>query len=172
MLTQDGALAERLRRLRRHGGSKDYHHDEVGTNSRLDTLQAAILFAKLPFLAGWSAARRAHAARYDEAFRGRSDVRPLATDPCNEHIFHQYTVRVPRRDALLEFLRGRGIGCAVYYPLSLHLQPCFAYLGYRRGSLPESESATGEVLSLPVYPELTEAQQETVVRAVSEFYGG
>jgi len=171
MLTQDDALAERLRRLRRHGGSRQYYHEEVGTNSRLDTLQAAILFAKLPFLAAWSAARRANAARYDAAFRGHAAVRPSATDPCNEHIFHQYTIRVPRRDALLEFLRARGIGCAIYYPLSLHLQPCFAYLGYRRGSLPESESATSEVLSLPAYPELTEAQQGAVVGAVKEFYG-
>ncbi|HLB54322.1 MAG TPA: DegT/DnrJ/EryC1/StrS family aminotransferase, partial [Gemmatimonadales bacterium] len=97
---------------------------------------------------------------------------PPEVDPANEAIFHQYTIRVPRRDALREHLLARGIGCAVYYPLALHLQRCFASLGYRPGSLPEAEAATAEVLSLPVYPELTEAQQEVVVEAVLEFYGG
>jgi dTDP-4-amino-4,6-dideoxygalactose transaminase len=92
-------------------------------------------------------------------------------DPANEHIFHQYTIRVPRRDALQAHLKANGIGCAVYYPLGLHLQPCFAHLGYRRGSLPETETAMAEVLSLPVYPELTEAQQERVAEVVSGFYG-
>jgi dTDP-4-amino-4,6-dideoxygalactose transaminase len=91
-------------------------------------------------------------------------------DPANEHIFHQYTVRAPRRDGLLSHLKARGIGCAVYYPLALHLQPCFSFLGYRPGSLPAAEAATAEVISLPVYPELTEAQQAEVVRAVTEFY--
>ncbi|HXE56798.1 MAG TPA: DegT/DnrJ/EryC1/StrS family aminotransferase [Gemmatimonadales bacterium] len=171
MVTQDDALAERLRKLRLHGGAKQYHHEEVGTNSRLDTLQAAILLAKLPFLAGWSEARRRHAARYTEAFAGHPDVCPPRIDPANEHIFHQYTIRVPRRDGLLEHLKARGIGCAVYYPLALHLQPCFAHLGYRPGSLPATEAAMGSVLSLPVYPELTEAQQDAVVTAIKEFYG-
>jgi dTDP-4-amino-4,6-dideoxygalactose transaminase len=171
ILTQDEALAARLRRLRTHGGLKHYHHDEVGTNSRLDTLQAAVLLAKLPFLAGWSAGRRQKAEWYNARFQGHGAIVPPALDPANEHIFHQYTIRVPRRDALLEALRRDGIGCAVYYPLALHLQPCFRHLAYRPGSLPESEAATAEVLSLPVYPELTEAQQERVANAVLRFYG-
>ena len=170
MLAQDDALAERLRRLRLHGGSRQYYHEEIGTNSRLDTLQAAVLLAKLPFLEGWSAARRKRAAAYTAAFAGHGTIVPPAVDPANEHIFHQYTIRVARRDALLEHLRARGIGCAVYYPLALHLQPCFSHLGYRRGSLPAAEAAAAEVVSLPVYPELTEAQQAQVVRAVTDFY--
>jgi dTDP-4-amino-4,6-dideoxygalactose transaminase len=97
-------------------------------------------------------------------------VTPPAIDPANEHIFHQYTIRAAGRDGLIEHLKARGIGCAVYYPLALHLQPCFAHLGYRRGSLPVTEAATAEVLSLPVYPELTEAQKDAVVEAVHEFY--
>jgi dTDP-4-amino-4,6-dideoxygalactose transaminase len=170
ILTQDDALAERMRRLRLHGGTRQYHHDEVGTNSRLDTLQAAVLLAKLPFLEGWSAARREKAAAYSAAFERSGSIVPPAVDPANQHIFHQYTVRVPRRDALLDHLRTRGIGCAVYYPLALHLQPCFSHLGYRPGSLPAAEAATAEVVSLPVYPELREDQQAEVVRAVTEFY--
>jgi dTDP-4-amino-4,6-dideoxygalactose transaminase len=171
ILTQEDELAGRLRRLRLHGGARQYHHDEVGTNSRLDTVQAAVLLAKLPFLAGWSAARRDKAAAYTQRFRAVADVTPPPTDPANEHIFHQYTLRVSRRDELLEHLKRRGIGCAVYYPLALHLQPCFAHLGYRPGSLPVTEAAMAEVISLPVYPELTEAQLETVAGAVAEFYG-
>ena len=170
MLTQDDALAARLRRLRLHGGLKQYFHDEVGTNSRLDTMQAAVLLAKLPFLESWSRLRREKARRYTERFRGHAEVVPPVEDPANEHIFHQYTIRVPRRDALMEHLKAHGIGCAVYYPLALHLQPCFAHLGYRPGSLPVSERATGEVVSLPVYPELAEEQQEAVVETVMMFY--
>lgn len=171
MLTSDDALALRLRRLRTHGGLVKYHHDEVGTNSRLDSLQAAVLLAKLPFLEAWSAARRQKAEWYTGRLRGHPAIVPPAVDPANEHIFHQYTIRVPRRDALREHLKHRGIGSAVYYPLALHLQPCFAELGYRRGRLPECEAAMDEVLSLPLYPELTEAQQELVVQTVTEFYG-
>ena len=170
ILTQDDALAARLRRLRTHGGAKQYHHDEVGTNSRLDTLQAAVLLAKLPFLANWSAARRQKAEWYNARFQGHAHITAPAIDPVNEHIFHQYTIRAPERDKLRTHLQAHGIGCAVYYPLGLHLQPCFAHLGYRPGSLPETEAAMNEVLSLPVYPELTEAQQELVVQAVNEYY--
>ena len=134
MVTQDDALAERLRRLRLHGGARQYFHDEVGYNSRLDTLQAAVLLAKLPHLAEWSAARaRERARRYTEAFAGHAEVCPPPVDPANEHIFHQYTIRVPRRDELQAHLKAKGIGNAIYYPLALHLQPCFAHLGYRRG---------------------------------------
>ncbi|MEP6571163.1 MAG: DegT/DnrJ/EryC1/StrS family aminotransferase [Gemmatimonadota bacterium] len=170
IVTQDDALAARLRKLRLHGGAKQYHHDEVGTNSRLDTLQAAVLLAKLPFLAAWSEARRHHAARYSEAFTGHAAIRPPVTDPLNEHIFHQYTVRAPRRDALQAHLKAQGIGNAVYYPLALHLQPCFADLGYKRGSLPATEAAMDAVISLPVYPELTTAQQDAVIAAFKGFF--
>jgi dTDP-4-amino-4,6-dideoxygalactose transaminase len=170
ILTQDDALAARLRRYRTHGGAKQYHHDEVGTNSRLDTLQAAVLLAKLSFLANWSAARRQKAEWYNARFQGHAHVTPPAIAPVNEHIFHQYTIRTPERDKLRAHLLAHGIGCAVYYPLGLHLQPCFAHLGYQPGSLPETEAAMNEVLSLPVYPELTEAQQELVVQTVNAFY--
>jgi len=170
MVTQDDALADRLRRLRLHGGSKQYFHEEVGFNSRLDTLHAALLLAKLPHLADWSAARARHAARYTEAFTGHPAVCAPRTDPANEHIFNQYTIRARRRDELQAHLKARGIGNSIYYPLSLHLQPCFAHLGYPAGSFPLSETASQEVISLPVYPELTEAQQQVVIDAVLGFY--
>jgi dTDP-4-amino-4,6-dideoxygalactose transaminase len=171
LVTQDDALAERLRRLRMHGGAKQYFHDEVGYNSRLDALQAAVLSAKLPHLAGWSAKRRQNAAYYDRAFADLADLRTPVVQPENESIFNQYTIRVPRRDALQAFLKDRGIGTAIYYPLPLHLQPCFAYLGYREGQCPESERAAAEVLSLPIFPELTESQLDEVVGGVRAFFG-
>ena len=171
MVTQDDALAERLRRLRLHGGARQYHHEEVGYNSRLDTLQAAVLLAKLPHLEQWSRARAERARRYSEAFAGHPDVCPPTVDPANEHIFHQYTIRVPRRDDLQAHLKARGIGNAIYYPLALHLQPCFAHLGYRRGRLPATEAAMDSVISLPIYPELTGAQQDAVIDAVLGFHG-
>jgi dTDP-4-amino-4,6-dideoxygalactose transaminase len=170
MVTQDDALAARLRKLRLHGGAKQYHHEEVGFNSRLDTLQAAVLLAKLPHLPAWNVARRAVAARYTEAFTGHPAVCPPRVDARNEHIFHQYTIRAERRDALAEHLKARGIGHAIYYPTPLHDQPCFAYLGYRPGALPETETASQQVLSLPIYPELTEERQAAVIDAVREFY--
>lgn len=170
VLTSDEELAGRLRRHRLHGGAREYHHDEVGLNSRLDTLQAAVLLAKLPFLAGWSAARRDRAERYAALLAGVPGLELPATDPANEHIWHQYTVRAGRREALLAHLRDRGIGHKVYYPLALHLQPCFAHLGYRAGSLPATEAAMESVVSLPIYPELTPAQQETVAEALRDFY--
>jgi dTDP-4-amino-4,6-dideoxygalactose transaminase len=168
IVTQDPSLAERLRRLRTHGGIKQYHHDEVGTNSRLDTLQAAVLLAKLPHLSAWSAARRSHAACYTSAFTGLGALTPPAVDQANEHIFHQYTIRTPRRDALRRRLTERGIGHAVYYPLPLHLQPCFRDLGYKAGAFPEAERAATEVLSLPIYPELTAGARDRVIEAVRE----
>jgi dTDP-4-amino-4,6-dideoxygalactose transaminase len=171
MLTQDDALATRLKRLRVHGGAKTYYHDEVGYNSRLDALQAAVLHPKLSHLESWSAKRRANAAYYDAAFADVPDVRTPHVEACNESIFNQYTLRVARRDDLQSYLKERGIGTAVYYPLPLHLQPCFAYLGYTSGSCPESERAAGEVLSLPIYPELTESQLDEVIGAVRAFYG-
>jgi dTDP-4-amino-4,6-dideoxygalactose transaminase len=170
MVTQDDALADRLRRLRLHGGTRQYYHDEVGYNSRLDTLQAAVLLAKLPHLEGWSRARGERAQRYTEAFTGHPALCPPATDPANEHIFHQYTIRAPRRDELQAHLRANGIGNAIYYPLALHLQPCFAELGYTRGRLPVTEAAMDSVISLPIYPELTVEQQDAVIAGVLGFY--
>ena len=171
MVTQDDDLATRLKRLRMHGGSRQYFHDEVGYNSRLDALQAAVLSAKLPYLAAWSAKRRANAAYYDAALADVRQVRTPVIDPANESIYNQYTLRCERRDELQAYLKGRGIGTSVYYPLPLHLQPCFAYLGYQAGACPESERAAREVLSLPVYPELTQAQLDEVVAGVRSFYG-
>jgi len=170
IVTQDDRLADRLRRLRLHGGTRQYHHDEVGYNSRLDTLQAAVLLAKLPHLQNWSAARAERARRYTEAFTGHAEVCPPVIDPANQHIFHQYTIRVPRRNELQARLKHQGIGNAVYYPLALHLQPCFAHLGYRRGELPATEAAMDTVISLPIYPELTPEQQDAVISAVLGFY--
>ena len=171
LVTQDEALYTRLMKLRMHGSLKTYYHEMVGYNSRLDALQAAVLMAKLPHLEQWSAARRANAAFYDQAF---ADVAELVTpyvDPANTSIYNQYTVRAQRRDALQAHLKERGIGSAIYYPLPLHLQPCFAYLGYQEGQCPEAERAAQEVLSLPVFPELTAGQRDAVVTAVRAFYG-
>jgi dTDP-4-amino-4,6-dideoxygalactose transaminase len=171
MVTQDERLYRRLLRLRTHGSVKTYYHEEVGFNSRLDSLQAAVLRAKLPYLAQWSAQRRTHAAYYTEAFRWLAPhVEPPVVSPENESIFNQYTIRCERRDALQAHLTARKIGTSIYYPLPLHLQPCFAYLGYREGQLPNAERAAREVLSLPVYPELSTAQQDEVIGAIREFY--
>jgi dTDP-4-amino-4,6-dideoxygalactose transaminase len=170
IVTSDDALAERLRRLRVHGGAKQYYHDEIGTNSRLDSLQAAILLAKLPHLASWSAQRRKHAAYYREGLAGVPGVVPPVVDAANEHIFHQFTLRVERRDALQAHLRERGVGSAVYYPVPLHLQACFRHLGYAKGRFPEAERASQEVLSLPVFPELTHTQLDYVIDTIRGFY--
>jgi dTDP-4-amino-4,6-dideoxygalactose transaminase len=143
----------------------------VGYNSRLDSLQAAVLSAKLPHLAGWSAKRREHACFYQGALADVADVSLPAVEPANESIFNQYTLRCDRRDALQSHLKTRGIGCTVYYPLPLHLQPCFAYLGYKEGAFPHAERAAREVLSLPVFPELTRPQLEEVVDGVRSFFG-
>ena len=172
MVTQDDALADRLRRERLHGGAREYFHDEVGLNSRLDSMQAAVLLAKLPYLAGWSERRRQIAARYTSALSGIPAVRPPKVDPANEHIFHQYTIQAERRDQLQAHLKTRGIGHKIYYPLALHLQPCFGHLGYSRGRLPVTEAAMDAVISLPIYPELSESQQDVVVSAIADFYRG
>lgn len=173
--TNDAAIADRLRRLRVHGGLKTYYHDEVGTNSRLDALQAAVLLAKLPHLPGWHEGRRGNAAWYDARLepleRAGHLRRPIVLDH-NEPIYNQYTLRVEERDALREHLAGRGIGHSVYYPLPLHLQPCFEHLGYTEGQMPESERAASEVISLPVFPELTEAELDEVASVIESFYEG
>ena len=171
LVTQDEAIFRRLLRLRTHGSVKTYYHEEVGYNSRLDALQAAVLSAKLPHLAAWSAKRRANAAYYDAAFADLDGVITPYVDPLNESIYNQYTLRVERRDELQSHLKARGIGTSVYYPLPLHLQPCFAYLGYEAGSCPEAERAASQVLSIPIYPELTRDQLDEVVAGVRSYHG-
>lgn len=171
-VTQDADTAERLRKLRVHGGRQMYHHEEVGYNSRLDSLQAAVLSAKLPHLRGWSDGRRKNAAFYDQALAGIVEIQTPVVSAENESIYNQYTLRVGggRRDELAEYLREKGIGSGVYYPVPLHLQECFEYLGYRKGQFYESELACREVLSLPVFPELTEAQLAYVAESVRAFF--
>lgn len=171
IVTQDETIFNRLMRLRTHGSVQTYFHEEVGYNSRLDAMQAAVLLAKLPHLEAWSAKRRDNAAFYTAAFADITDIVPPYIDPANESIYNQYTIRVDKRDALKDHLKSKGIGHSVYYPLPLHLQPCFAYRGYKEGAFPESEKAAKEVVSLPVFPELTNAQRDEVVAAVRSFYG-
>ncbi len=175
VVTDDPELAERLRVLRVHGARTTYEHHVIGWNSRLDAIQAAVLRVKLARLDRWSGERAANAERYDRWFAecGLVDagrVRVPRRQPRSTHIFNQYTLRVERRDALAERLRAEGIGHAVYYPIPLHLQPCFRALGYARGSLPRAERAAAEVISLPIYPELPQASQERVVDAIRRFY--
>jgi dTDP-4-amino-4,6-dideoxygalactose transaminase len=129
-----------------------------------------VLLAKLPHLEAWSTARAWNAERYSEAFAGHPAICPPPVDPANTHIYNQYTLRVPRRDELQAHLKDAGIGSSIYYPLALHLQPCFAHLGYQRESLPVSEAATREVISLPIYPEMTREQQDAVIDAILAFY--
>jgi dTDP-4-amino-4,6-dideoxygalactose transaminase len=173
VLTNDDATAERLRKLRVHGGRQMYHHEEVGYNSRLDAMQAAVLSVKLPYLRGWSEARRAHARFYDEGLAGLDGVVTPRVRPENESIVNQYTIRVRdgRRDDLQRFLGERGVGSGVYYPVPLHLQECFSHLGYVEGDFPVSEQAAREVLSLPVFPELAESELAYVVESVRAFFG-
>jgi dTDP-4-amino-4,6-dideoxygalactose transaminase len=168
--TDDDALAERLRKLRVHGGRQMYHHEMVGTNSRLDALQAVALSVKLPHLDGWTDARRAHARHYDRALAGIDAITTPAEMPGNRHVYNQYTIRARHRDELKQHLDAHGIGNGIYYPVPLHLQQCFESLGGKPGDLPVTEQAAREVLSLPVFPELTEAQLDAVVRAATTWH--
>jgi dTDP-4-amino-4,6-dideoxygalactose transaminase len=166
------------RSLRSHGMVRRYYHDEIGWNSRLDSLQAAILEVKLRHLPTWNQQRRDRAARYDELFRSADLAGPTTadgivlpiTDPRAGHIFHQYVIRAPRRDALRQYLADRQIGSEIYYPLPLHLQSSLVYLGYKKGDFPHTEKAAAEVLALPMYPELRDDEQQTVVGAIAAFY--
>lgn len=169
--TNDEAFADRLRLLRTHGGRPKYFHAAVGGNFRIDALQAAVLRVKLRRLASWNATRRANAARYSELLSPKKnpDIELPADSP--EHIYHQYTIRVPRRDALRAHLKERGIATEIYYPQPLHLQECFADLGYRPGSLPNTEAAAQTSLSLPIHAHLDEDDQAYVAKAIAEFYG-
>jgi dTDP-4-amino-4,6-dideoxygalactose transaminase len=178
VITSDAALAERLRLLRVHGAQPKYYHTLIGGNFRLDTLQAAVLLAKLPHLDGWHRKRQESALRYNTPFREKG-LTEFVTLPISAyedqglefpHIYNQYVIRASRRDDLQEHLSACGVGTAVYYPSPLHRQPCFGYLGYREGSLPVSELAVREVLALPIYPGLTPEQQEYVVECIRQFY--
>ena len=175
LVTNDESLAQRLRRLRVHGGGNEYHHDEVGINSRLDAIQAAILRVKLEYLEEWSETRRKKAAFYTEALN-EADLADKVVPPFvaaeARHIFHQYVVRVPgHRDEMMAHLAEQGVGSKIYYPVPLHLQKCFGYLGYRVGAFPEAERAALETLALPCFPEMTEDQQRYVVDVVTSFRG-
>lgn len=168
VVTQSAELAEKVRLLREHGSKPKYYHAIVGTNSRLDALQAAILRVKLRHLDRWSEARARNAALYNQLFEGSRVIRPYH-DPRTRHIYNQYVIRAPRRDDLRKFLTERGIGHEVYYPVPLHLQKCFASLGYKEGDMPHAEAAAKETIALPIYPELTEEQIRYVAATVREF---
>ena len=180
VVTDDKDLAAKIKTLRMHGEHARYYHRTVGGNFRIDALQAAILNVKLRYLDGWSARRRENAAYYDRSFReaglvDKGFVRPPAAvyqagGDLNHHIYNQYTLRVKDRERLMARLRERGVGAAIYYPLPLHLQECFADLGCKPGDFPESERAAAEVLSIPIYPELTAAQKDYVVGTIADFY--
>ena len=158
--------------LRDHGQNKKYHHLIEGYNGRLDALQAAVLRVKLKYLDQWSDARHRNAEHYENLFAeaGVEEVVTPAIRPNRRHIFNQYTIRCPRRDELMDFLKRQGIGSEIYYPVPLSLQECFAYLGYKPGDLPVTEQASRECLSLPIYPELTEEMLRCVVEKIAEFY--
>ncbi len=169
--TNDADLAARVRLLRNHGRREKYLHDAVGFGERMDALQAAVLGAKLPHLEGWIAARRRLAARYSRLLTGLSLERPTVAPEC-EHAWHLYVVQTPHRDALLAHLRAAGIEAGIHYPVPLHLQPAYAPLGYRLGDLPVTEALAATCLSLPLYPELSDAQQDRVVAALRGFFAG
>jgi dTDP-4-amino-4,6-dideoxygalactose transaminase len=170
--TNDADLAESMRVLRVHGGKPKYFHSVIGGNFRIDELQAAVLRVKLRYLDEWTTGRQRNARYYDGAFAAELPgkvVTPHAVPGCR-HIFNQYVIRAPRRDALREFLTQRNVGTEVYYPVPLHLQECFGYLGYQPGDFPESERAASETLALPIFPELTQDQLGYVVSSVAEFF--
>jgi len=167
--SSEAGVAERLRSLREHGARRRYLHKVVGYNSRLDELQAAVLLVKTAKLDEWTEKRRANAGFYNELFAGSAVERPYDL-PYARHVYNQYVVRVRDRDKLMEHLRSKGIGCAVYYPLPLHLQECFGNLGYKKGDFPVAEKASEETLALPIYPELTREQIAEVAMEVVSFY--
>ena len=166
--------AEKVALLRLHGSHPKYYHKIIGINSRLDALQAAILLAKMKHLDKWTRERQSNAGRYDALF---GDLLPSGleiqipyTQYRNHHIFHQYVIRTPKRDALRKFLVEEGVGTEIYYPVPLHLQECYAFLGHRRGDFPASERAADETLALPIFPELAEDQQAYVVDRIKAFF--
>ena len=168
VVTNDRGLAEAVRVLRVHGGREKYHHDVVGINSRLDALQAAVLLVKMKHLDAWHAGRRANAASYDKALSRIAGLTIPYVEPHCESVFNQYVIRLKHRDAVRAFLQANGVGCDVYYPIPLHLQKCFSFLGGSAGDFPESEGAARETLAIPVYPELSAAQKDFVVSKIRE----
>jgi dTDP-4-amino-4,6-dideoxygalactose transaminase len=177
--TNSAGLAERVKMLRQHGMRRRYYHDEIGWNARMDGFQGAILQVKLKYIDGWNHARRAVARRYHALFHaaGLAEAGPYPNHGIvlphevagSHHVWHQYVIRSNRRDALREFLTARGIGSEIYYPVPLHMQEALKGLGYAEGSFPEAERSAREVLALPIFPELREDEQQTVVRAIAEF---
>jgi dTDP-4-amino-4,6-dideoxygalactose transaminase len=171
--TRDEQIAKRVRAIRQHGGEVKYHHDLVGGNFRLDALQAAVLRVKLPHLTGWTAGRQRNAQRYAALF-DRAGLTGIVTLPAksadSSHIYNQFVIRVPERDRLREHLQANGVGTEVYYPVPLHLQPCFRELGYPQGAFPAAEAVARETLALPIYGELTEEQQAWVVESIRNFF--
>jgi dTDP-4-amino-4,6-dideoxygalactose transaminase len=177
IVCRDKDLADKIRVLREHGMQPRYYHHFIGGNFRLDEIQAAVLDVKLPYLNGWSAGRRAAADFYRDTFTrvGLTETVTLPTEPYrgrveNHHIYHQFVIRTPRRDALRSHLTERSIGSAIYYPLGLHEQECFSYLGYKQGDLPETERAARETLALPIFPEISREAQSYVVNSIAEFF--
>ena len=171
--TNDKALAESMAMLRVHGSQVRYLHDAIGINSRLDALQAAVLHIKLKYLDQWTEGRRRNAERYQQLFARTKHADRVVlppTVPGNFHVYNQFTVRTPKRDELRAFLKDKGVGTEVYYPLPMHLQNCYRDLGHQKGAFPVSECAAEEVMSIPIYAELTETQQAYVVEMIAEFY--
>jgi len=168
VVTNDEELYNRLALMRNHGSKPKYYHKYIGGNFRLDPIQAAALLVKLPHLDDWSKGRRRNAEYYNEKFAGSLVQTPYISPDCVS-IYNQYCIRVPRRDELKAHLQENNIGCEIYYPLPLHLQECFSYLGYKQGDFPEAEKAAGEVLAIPIYPELTDEMQDTVADAILNF---
>lgn len=180
LTASDHQLTEHARSLRNHGAKQRYYHDEIGANSRLDSIQAAVLRVKMKYLSEWNEARRERAKMYHQllAAAGLTVSRKNSPPPVTllktasqaHHIYHQYVIRVRQRDELREFLKERGVGSEIYYPVPLHLQKCFSYLGYAPGDLPESEGAAKDVLALPMFAELEPDEQKYVVESIAEFY--
>ena len=169
IVTNDEDLYNRLIIMRNHGANPKYYHKFVGGNFRLDPIQAAVLLVKVPHLEDWSEARRRNAAFYDEKFADTVVKTPYISPDCVS-IYNQYVIRVPKRDELVAYLKGKGIGCAIYYPVPIHLQECFVHLDCKQGDLPESEKAAKEVLAIPIYPELTDEMKDYVVETILSFF--
>ncbi|MCK4850865.1 MAG: DegT/DnrJ/EryC1/StrS family aminotransferase [Phycisphaerae bacterium] len=172
IVTNDEKLAHTLRLMRNHGDESTYEHRLVGGNFRLDAIQAAVLLVKFPYLEKWISQRQDIAAYYDKAFARCGKITTPIIRRENTYVYNYYVICVPRRDEVAEHLRQNGVGCAIYYPVSLHMQECFSKLGYKEGDFPEAERAAKEVLALPIYPELTDEQKDVVIERVLEAVGG
>jgi len=169
IVTNDEAIYDRLMIMRNHGSQPKYYHSYIGGNFRLDSIQAAALLVKLPYLNGWSQSRRDNAEYYDNAFVGSNVKVSVISTECTS-IYNQYVIRVSRRDALMAHLKENNIGCEIYYPVPMHLQRCFSFLKYKQGDFPEAEKVATEVLAIPIYSELTTEMQAYIVRTIMVFY--